>query len=112
MPHSLSPEADAPPSADVQMDSVTVNGDSQPADGDIPMAEPSPPAVEDVDNDVRLDIKLDIKPEIKLDELFADVDSDEEFPSSADVKDEPSSPSEPLPSLGCVLSHALKQVLL
>lgn len=33
------------------------------------------------------------KGDVKLDELFADVDSDEEFPSSAPVKAEPRSSS-------------------
>ena len=111
MPHSLSPEAEASPSGDVQMESVTVDRESQRTEGDIPMAEASPPAVEDLDNDVKLDIKLDIKPEIKLDELFADVDSDEEFPSSAVVKDEPSSPSEPFSPLECVPFQVVKQAV-
>ena len=39
----------------------------------------------------------DAKKEVKLDELFADVDSDEDFPSSAPVpKQEPS--SSPMPA--------------
>lgn len=30
-------------------------------------------------------IKTELKPEVKLEDLFADMDSDEEFPSSADT---------------------------
>lgn len=62
----------------------------------------------DVDTDVDIDIDIDmeggstqeeapaaVKKEVKLDELFADVESDDEFPSSAPVAKDPvsSSPS-------------------
>lgn len=58
-------------------DSVTVA-----ADGDVAMGEAE---------------AADVKKEVKLDELFADVDSDDEFPSSA-PKQEPVSSPPPAPT--------------
>lgn len=83
MPHSISPN----PIKDEQMDAdAGIPGDAAPAktptDDDVdmndePQAE-APPAGQ----------AEEVKKEVKLDELFADEDSDEEFPSSAPVKRE------------------------
>ena len=51
---------------------------SEAANGDVDMNGSEEPAPQ-------------VKKEVKLEDLFADVDSDEEFPSSAPVKDAPSS---------------------
>ncbi|RYO88305.1 hypothetical protein DL762_003802 [Monosporascus cannonballus] len=100
MPHSVTPHSESPPnSAEQTMAEARTtnaqNGDSQNTDEerDITMAEPDalPAAAEPED-----------KQEVKLEDLFADVDSDEEFPSSR-VEDNklPSSPVAPSsPAIG------------
>jgi len=75
---------------------ITVsNGDSQPvenAEEDITMAEPG--AQGDLIPDVI------VKPEVKLEDLFADIESDEEFPSSVakeiKVASSPEAPASPV----------------
>lgn len=74
------------------------NGNSQEsngADNDMTMADVG------VEGDEVPVIKDEVKSEFKLEDLFADIDSDEEFPSSAvqDIKVAPSSPEEPVLSL-------------
>lgn len=79
-------------------DTPTQNGDSQPtiADTDVTMGEA------DADADVEAEAKTncDEKKDVKLEDLFADADSDEEFPSSRPAQVKPSSspaaPSSPL----------------
>ncbi len=94
MPHSESPEPKSPQNADVHLEDVPLgdpalpNGDSQVSDGDV--------AMEDAGDAAALPVKKEVK-EVKLDELFVDVDSDEEFPSSR-PKDEPTSSSPEAPS--------------
>jgi DNA primase small subunit len=76
----------------------TANGDSQlsnDADKNMTMADID---IQGVDV---LDIKLEMKPELKLEDLFADVESDDEFGSSAampNVKGEssPEAPASPM----------------
>jgi len=68
---------------------------SNGVDNDITMADVG------VEGDEVPQIKEEVKSEFKLEDLFADIDSDEEFPSSTnqDVKVAPSSPEEPVSSL-------------
>jgi len=74
------------------------NGNSQEInvpDNDITMADVG------VEGDEVPQIKDEMESEFKLEDLFADIDSDEEFPSSTnqDIKVAPSSPDEPVSSL-------------
>ncbi|KAI1319956.1 DNA primase small subunit [Xylariaceae sp. FL0255] len=88
MPHSVSPEAQSP-SEQIMAD---VEATTQPVeDNDVTMADDDEPATT---------TNGDEKKDVKLEELFADVDSDEEFPSSSkpnDVKasSPPVAPSSP-----------------
>ncbi|KAH7382814.1 hypothetical protein BKA64DRAFT_606736 [Cadophora sp. MPI-SDFR-AT-0126] len=97
MPHSISPEepsnTDASPSVEVDAgkeethttdstmtQETTENGnsqDSEAADQDMAMADLS-----GTEKGLEAPVKLEMKPEVKLEDLFADMDSDEEFPSS------------------------------
>ncbi|KAJ8129871.1 hypothetical protein O1611_g3763 [Lasiodiplodia mahajangana] len=78
MPHSISPGSqDSSEAANANMaDTPALNGDS---DGDVPMT----------------GTNGDEKKDVKLEDLFADVDSDEEFPSSRPDGIKPSSPPMP-----------------
>jgi len=71
------------------------NQNGNGADNDITMADVG------VEGDEIPQIKDEVKSEFKLESLFADIDSDDEFPSSAveDTKVAPSSPEEPIPTL-------------
>jgi DNA primase small subunit len=115
MPHSETPEEDAVPmetvpqaqdnGGETQMTEGTLmaesegqNGDSQATDSpelDMTMADIG---IESAVQDVQ--IKEDTKLDIKLEDLFADMDSDDEFPSSAapDVKisSSPEAPESPM----------------
>tara|TARA_R110002060_G_scaffold15581_13_gene21762 strand:+ start:1221 stop:1556 length:336 start_codon:yes stop_codon:yes gene_type:complete len=109
MPHSVSPEepsnADASPSAVAEISTIdamtqetsTENGnsqDSEAADHDMTMAD-----VAGTDTIPGALVKPEIKSEVKLEDLFADMDSDEEFPSSTGQKLKiTSSPPEAPPS--------------
>lgn len=75
MPHSTTPEAMSSPAPvkDEPMEEAGIEAPLAPADA---------PAA-DVDMDESKDTKKDIK---KLEDLFDDVDSDDEFPSSAPVQ--------------------------
>ncbi|KAI1080995.1 prim-pol domain-containing protein [Whalleya microplaca] len=93
MPHSVSPEGNSPSNApeETMADAPAPNGDSQPADDDITMAETDAlPAA----------AKEEEKKEVKLEDLFADVDSDDEFPSSRPGEDKftssPQAPASPI----------------
>ncbi|KAI0017108.1 prim-pol domain-containing protein [Xylariomycetidae sp. FL0641] len=87
MPHSVtepSKDSPAPAEADDKMaDAPAQNDDGQAADNDIPMAE-TEPTPETTNGDG--------KKEVKLEDLFADVESDEEFPSSRPKDEKASSP--------------------
>ncbi|KAL7619582.1 p48 polypeptide of DNA primase [Parahypoxylon ruwenzoriense] len=93
MPHSVSPETDSHNNAteETMTDAPAQNGDNQDTDKDITMAETSavPAATSEED-----------KKEVKLEELFADVDSDDEFPSSrqegAKFSSSPAMPASPM----------------
>lgn len=98
MPHSAPDSEVAEEKMDIQLeiqteDSPATNGDTQQtADEDIPMAEASEPAP-------AAGIKEEEKKgEVKLEDLFADVDSDDEFPSSRPAKLTPQSSSGDIPS--------------
>ncbi|KAI1102155.1 prim-pol domain-containing protein [Jackrogersella minutella] len=75
MPHSVSPDADSQNNVteETMTDAPVQNGEDQATDGDIAMAET---------NAVPVATKVEDTKDVKLEELFADVDSDEEFPSS------------------------------
>lgn len=70
-------------------DDAALNGASPAPDGDVPMEEAGQSPVANGEHSPKKDVKLD--------ELFADVDSDDEFPSSR-PQDEPSSSSPSAPS--------------
>ncbi|KAI1645137.1 prim-pol domain-containing protein [Daldinia loculata] len=75
MPHSISPETDNqnPTVEETMADAPTRTDESQDTDNDITMAETDALSVP---------VKEEDQKDVKLDELFADVDSDDEFPSS------------------------------
>lgn len=95
MPHSVSPEPEPPIQSEIQMEEPSVeNGNSQHTEGedDIPMAdvgtESGPPPTEPSES----------KKEVKLEDLFADIDEDEEFPSSREPAQQTPSSSQNTPS--------------
>jgi DNA primase small subunit len=115
MPHSVSPEDPSAPDQDAMIaeaetggetqttdqtmvdDAETRNGDSQihnAADQDMEMEDAG------VEGEEVPQIKSEAKHEVKLEDLFADMESDEEFPSSTGqiVKAEgsPEAPSSPM----------------
>lgn len=86
MPHATTPDSQAIATQDTMTDTAPPNGDTQATNDDITMAEPDAlPSVTNGDaaatdnGDGEEETK---KSEVKLEDLFADVDSDEEFPSS------------------------------
>lgn len=91
MPHSIPAEAEVPEAAEVKMEEDTpANGDAlrhAPAEEDIDMAdaasEPVPIAAK-MEEEEPADGSSggEKKEDVKLEDLFADVDSDDEFPSS------------------------------
>ncbi|KAI2635748.1 prim-pol domain-containing protein [Hypomontagnella submonticulosa] len=92
MPHSVSPEADGQDIVEETMPDVPAqNGDSQATGDDIAMADAKA---------LPTDTNEEVKKEVKLDELFADVDSDDEFPSSrpgeAKFSSSPGAPASPM----------------
>lgn len=97
MPHSITPEAGTPPAGteETMTDATVQNGDSQASnDHDITMAEPQALAnARSTEDDAS-------KKEVKLEDLFADVESDEEFPSSRPQENKlsssPETPSSPM----------------
>lgn len=96
MPHSESP-ATSPPIATptseefdkMEQDAAAVKAETQPdeTDGDITMAEMNPLQPGD-----------EAKKDVKLEDLFADVDSDDEFPSEKPTQSQPLPTSSPNPS--------------
>ena len=85
MPHSVSPDARdaADEHAPAMADEPTANGASQATDGDVAMDEAEAPQASGDKKDV------------KLDELFADMDSDDEFPSSREPRSDLPASSSP-----------------
>jgi len=111
MPHSITPEEDASHDQDMAIDIEATNvesefsqatlaaedevQDGEVSDQDITMADP---VMERESKEQKL-VKTEEKSEVKLEELFADVESDEEFPSSAPdpkVEDSPEAPASPV----------------
>jgi DNA primase small subunit len=94
MPHSIPQDDSTTPLADATEESIS-QGDTT-MDPDMTMAD-----VGAVDDEIP-DAKEEIKSEVKLEDLFADIESDEEFPSSnsksQDVKvsSSPEAPSSPV----------------
>jgi DNA primase small subunit len=110
MPHSVSPEGPASPNQDeiveepkpdnIEREGTAVAESIRPIresqnsdDQDMTMA--------DTDSgEENTPVKTEITPELKLEDLFADIDSDEEFPcsTSQDVKtpNSPEAPESPL----------------
>lgn len=96
MPHSLSPNSKSSPAAvkDEPMDDAAIPGEIEghPDANDVDMDQ-TPTQSQTQGREAE---EGEAKKEVKLDELFADVDSDEDFPSSAPVpKQEPSSSPTP-----------------
>lgn len=95
MPHSVSPEEEMPPAGieDAMADTTIEHGASQESNDDITMAEPH--ALPSTSNAAGGDEKK----EVKLEDLFADVESDDEFPSSRPqeikMSSSPEGPSSP-----------------
>lgn len=97
MPHSITPDSKTPPAGteETMTDATMQNGDSQASnDADITMDEPHAlPSVPSGQTE-------DEKKEVKLEDLFADVESDDEFPSSRPaenkVSSSPEAPSSPM----------------
>lgn len=81
MPHSLSPESKSPHPANPHMEDSVGNGGSELSSGDVDMTETADGPVE-AEREGK-------KKEVKLEDLFADVDSDEEFLSSQEQGQSP-----------------------
>jgi DNA primase small subunit len=103
MPHSVSPEAQEPEAegnmmTDVNEDHEVPDVDDEDQDNDMTMVEAG------VQGDTVVEASTNgevvVKHEVKLEDLFADVESDEEFPSSnaQDVKmsSSPERPASPM----------------
>ncbi|KAL2752166.1 hypothetical protein ACRALDRAFT_2044972 [Sodiomyces alcalophilus JCM 7366] len=92
MPHSVSsdsrPKTTEDPAEPVMAESATSNGDNQAtADGDVAMAD----VAEEPTASEEPTAATSSKKDVKLEDLFADVDSDEEFPSTRPVDVPPAS---------------------
>ncbi len=99
MPHSISPAANSPSASSADMEDAAPVGDTNLAlDSDAAMEESSIPQAEPAEPAEPKD--QGSKKEVKLDELFADVDSDDEFPSARGQDDaassSPEAPSSPV----------------
>ena len=110
MPHSVSPESESPanaeaeqtmadaPSTNQQNDNDTQNTENEgDGDGDVDMAEPQESGLSGTPSAEIQERAEDDKEEVKLEDLFADVDSDDEFPSSArpEQKSQPTTTTSP-----------------
>ncbi|KAI0123706.1 eukaryotic and archaeal DNA primase small subunit [Xylariales sp. AK1849] len=94
MPHSVTSEPESPPTLreESMTDAASQNVHSQTSNDDITMAEPNTlPGPSNGTNG-------EVKKEVKLEDLFADVDSDEEFPSSRPNDENKASSSPEIPS--------------
>jgi DNA primase small subunit len=111
MPHSITPEEDISYDQDMAIDIEATNVESEftqamltvedevqdggVSDQDITMADP---VAERESKEQKL-VKVEERSEVKLEDLFADVESDEEFPSSAPgpkLEDSPETPASPV----------------
>jgi DNA primase small subunit len=117
MPHSISPDESKIPDQDAMLETETDNGDTQTSDGTM-IADSEAQNIESqtsdaVDQDMAMadvgvqgaqvpevTVKIEIQSEVKLEDLFADVDSDDEFPSSTGrnikTSSSPEAPSSPV----------------
>jgi DNA primase small subunit len=88
MPHSVLAESEAPQAEEVTMeDGPVANGDApRVAEEDVDMADAAPEPSLAVD-----DTTEEKKEDVKLEDLFADADSDDEFPSSHPAEKTPAS---------------------
>jgi DNA primase small subunit len=97
MPHSISPETQPAEGADIELDTgmITADTDNQRED-----CEDHEMTTENaiIESNMIDSPNIELKKEVKLEDLFADIDSDEEFPSSdtLDIKTS-SSPEAPAP---------------
>ena len=86
MPHATTSDSPATATQDIMADTAPPNGDTQATNDDITMAEPDAlPGATNGDTaatDNGNGEEETKKSEVKLEDLFADVDSDDEFPSS------------------------------
>lgn len=118
MPHSVLPEDASTPDQDTFIaDAETNPGESQTTEGiltaDTAAVNEDSQASDAMDQDMtmvdagvegeeipQVAVKAEEKPEVKLEDLFADMESDEEFPSSdiknAKVSTSPEAPSSPV----------------
>lgn len=104
MPHSLSPEKSGSTDQDamatdteksvgeVQPTVAAATTDTQTLDGDSQNSENTDQDTTMVDNEASAVV---VKDEVRLEDLFADIDSDEEFPSSTGNMKVTSSPQAP-----------------
>jgi DNA primase small subunit len=100
MPHSISPEAQPAEGSitDVELDigAITTDTDNQQDCEDHEMTMEN--AI--IEGNMTESPKTEVKKEVKLEDLFADIDSDEEFPSSdtLDIKtsSSPEAPASPV----------------
>ena len=111
MPHSVSPEDSSIPDQDaMNAEADTVNGEvgtiesalvanpgssnENSQESDMTMGEV------DQEKEAKVAVKEEFKPEVKLEDLFADIESDEEFPSSTGqgikVSSSPQAPASPM----------------
>ena len=115
MPHSVSPEDPSAPDQDAMIADAETNGEiqstSQSIAGEAETSNGDSQNNNAVDQDMEIEnagaegddvfqIKPDAKYDIKLEDLFADVESDNEFPSSIGhdikVEDSPEAPLSPM----------------
>lgn len=113
MPHSIPVESEVPGTREFKMEEdavVDADADAQlqpPSEEDVDMADADPEPTSAAENSRQEDRTGDAsnedkqeKEEVKLEDLFADADSDDEFPSSrpADGTPSSSSPGEATPT--------------
>jgi DNA primase small subunit len=105
MPHSVSPEESASPDADAIIgEPKPENIELRESDGTVVADSVGPIEQSQVSDDQDMTMAdagaVEATAEVKLEDLFADMDSDEEFPSSTcqDVKisNSPETPASPL----------------
>jgi len=106
MPHSVSPEAQEPDVepmvTDVEANEYASEHDEEGQDHEMAMIETSGEPAAAVENSVPFAAVE--KQEVKLEDLFADVESDEEFPSSnIKVSSSPEAPASPMSVLKSVI---------
>jgi len=102
MPHSVSPEVQEPDgepmATDVEVSQDDSKQEEEDQDDDMAMVEAIDEAAPVVNNSAA--VKVEEKQEVKLEDLFADIESDEEFTSSnaedTKVSSSPEAPASPM----------------